>query len=31
LNVYEGKAHQAFGTYEMILNLGFTIPTTWRK
>ena len=27
LNVYEGKAHQAFGTYEMILSLGFVIPT----
>ena len=33
LNVYEGKAHQAFGTYEMILSLGITIPTTgaWWK
>jgi len=31
LNVYEGKAHQAFGTYEMILSLGFVIPTTGRK
>jgi hypothetical protein len=27
LHVYEGKAHQAFGCYEMILSLGFTIPT----
>lgn len=33
LNVYEGKARQAFGTYEMILSLGITIPTTnaWWK
>lgn len=31
LNVYEGKAHQAFGTYEMILSLGFVIPTTGKK
>jgi len=33
VHVYEGKAHQAFGTYEMILSLGVTIPTTgawWR-
>jgi hypothetical protein len=30
LNVYEGKAHQAFGTYEMILSLGLVIPTTSR-
>jgi hypothetical protein len=28
LNVYEGKAHQAFGTYEMILSLGFVFPTS---
>jgi hypothetical protein len=27
LEVYEGKAHQAFGTYEMILSLGIRIPT----
>jgi len=31
LNVYEGKAHQAFGTYEMILSLGLIIPTTAKK
>lgn len=33
VHVYEGKAHQAFGTYEMILSLGLTIPTThaWWK
>lgn len=31
LNVYEGKAHQAFGTYEMILSLGLVIPTTSKK
>ncbi len=31
LNVYEGKAHQAFGTYEMILSLGLVIPTSSRK
>lgn len=33
VHVYEGTAHQAFGTYEMILSLGVTIPTThawWR-
>lgn len=33
INIYEGKAHQAFGTYEMILSLGLTIPTVhpwWR-
>jgi hypothetical protein len=28
VNVYQGKAHQAFGTYEMILSLGFDIPTS---
>ena len=28
VNVYEGKAHQAFGTYEMILSLGIDIPTS---
>jgi hypothetical protein len=27
LNVYMGAAHQAFGTEEMILSLGFVIPT----
>jgi hypothetical protein len=27
LNVYQGTAKQAFGTYELILSLGFTIPT----
>jgi len=27
LEVYQGKAHQAFGTYEMILSLGVRIPT----
>jgi hypothetical protein len=26
LKIYEGKVKQAFGTYEMILNLGITIP-----
>ena len=26
LKVYQGTAKQAFGTYEMILSLGFTIP-----
>ncbi len=26
LKVYEGRAKQAFGTYEMILNLGVTFP-----
>jgi hypothetical protein len=26
LEIYKGKAHQAFGTYEWILNLGVTIP-----
>ena len=26
LKVYEGKARQGFGTYEMILNLGLTFP-----
>ena len=31
LNLYEGKAHQAFGTYEMILSIGFIIPTTAKK
>jgi hypothetical protein len=27
LKVYEGRARQAFGSYQLILNLGFTIPT----
>ena len=27
LRINSGTAHQAFGTYEMILNLGVTIPT----
>jgi hypothetical protein len=27
LKIYQGKAHQAFGTYEVILSLGFTFPT----
>ncbi|HEY6902430.1 MAG TPA: hypothetical protein VI233_17355 [Puia sp.] len=33
LKVYEGRARQAFGTYEMILNLGVVIPTScwWKK
>lgn len=31
LNVYLGKAHQAFGTYEMILSLGLVIPTISKK
>ncbi len=31
LNIYEGKAHQAFGTYEMILSLGVIIPTSCKK
>ena len=26
LQIYYGTAHQAFGTYEMILNLGITFP-----
>lgn len=26
LHIYKGKARQAFGTYELILNLGFTFP-----
>lgn len=26
LKIYQGKVKQAFGTYEMILNLGITIP-----
>jgi len=32
LKIYEGTAKQAFGTYEMILNLGVMIPhNLWRK
>jgi len=31
LNLYEGKAHQAFGTYEMILSLGLILPTSGKK
>jgi hypothetical protein len=33
VHVYEGKAHQAFGTYEMIVSLGVVIPTScwWKK
>ncbi|HVW60469.1 MAG TPA: hypothetical protein VHC48_10550 [Puia sp.] len=31
LEVYQGKARQAFGTYEMILSLGFRIPTGGKK
>ncbi|HEY4110563.1 hypothetical protein [Puia sp.] len=31
LNLYEGKAHQAFGTYEMILSIGLILPTTAKK
>jgi len=27
LHIYKGKAKQAFGTYEMILSLGITLPT----
>lgn len=27
LHIYQGKARQSFGTYELILNLGFTLPT----
>lgn len=27
LKVYEGRAHQAFGTYELILSLGVTWPS----
>jgi hypothetical protein len=26
LKVYEGTAKQAFGTYELILSLGYTTP-----
>ena len=28
LNIYDGAAHQAFGTEEIILSLGLVIPTT---
>lgn len=28
LKVFEGTAHQAFGTYESILSIGFILPTT---
>ena len=31
LNIAEGKAHQAFGTYEMILSLGINLPTCFKK
>lgn len=31
LNVYMGKAHQAFGTYEIIASIGIVIPTTSKK
>jgi hypothetical protein len=31
LNIYEGAAHQAFGTEELILSLGFAIPTSSRS
>ncbi len=31
LQVYEGHAKQAFGTYEMILNLGITFPVGKRE
>lgn len=31
LKIYQGKARQAFGTYEMILNLGFTFPMGKRE
>jgi len=27
LSIYEGKAHQAFGTYEIILSVGAYLPT----
>ena len=26
LRIYEGTANQAFGTYEMVLNMGITFP-----
>lgn len=31
LKIYKGKAKQAFGTYEMILNLGVTFPIGKRE
>jgi hypothetical protein len=31
LNVYKGRARQAFGTYELILSLGVNIPTIKKK
>ena len=31
LKVYEGRARQSFGCYELILNLGFTLPTGKRN
>lgn len=31
LRIYKGTAHQAFGTYEMIANLGVTFPMGHRK
>jgi hypothetical protein len=31
LHIYKGKARQAFGTYELILNLGVTIPKGKKK
>jgi len=31
LKVYQGKARQSFGTYEMVLNLGFTFGMGHRK
>jgi hypothetical protein len=31
LNIYRGEAHQAFGTYELILNLGVNIPPRKKK
>lgn len=31
LDVYEGKARQAFGCYEMILNLGVNVPLIRQK
>lgn len=31
LNIYMGKAHQAFGTYEIIASIGLVIPTSSKK
>ena len=31
LRIYEGRARQSFGTYEMILNLGVTFPMGHRE